>query len=59
MIKIKNFIIENQKYSTALIRVGLALVLLLMKSSTLSDPSPIIVELNSQFHLVLRGWGLI
>ena len=38
MIKIKNFIIENQKYSTALIRVGLALVLLWFGIDEIANP---------------------
>jgi len=38
MIKIKNFIIENQKYSTAIIRVGLALVLLWFGIDEIANP---------------------
>ena len=38
---------------------GSDLASLLTKSFTLNNPLPIIVELNSQFHLGLRVWDSI
>lgn len=38
MIKIKNFIIRNQRYSTVIIRVGLALVLLWFGIDEIANP---------------------